>query len=76
MRMHSGSYASLSVCLAICDTRAKVTGPKIISATVQLRVIKFGQNINVDDLKVYLEGQGHRSKVKVTRLKNVISCLI
>ena len=31
--------------------------------------MKFGQNMEVDDPNVDLEGQGHRSKVKVTRSK-------
>ena len=31
--------------------------------------MKFGQNMDVDDPNVDLEGQGHRSKVKVTRSK-------
>ena len=31
--------------------------------------MKLGQNMDVDDLNVYLEGQGHRSKVKVIRSK-------
>ncbi len=35
--------------------------------------MKFGQHIDVDDPKVDLDGQGHRSKVKVTRSKNIIS---
>ena len=35
-------------------------------------VTKFGQDMGVGDPKVDLEGQGHRSKVKVTRSKNVI----
>ncbi len=34
--------------------------------------MKFGQHMDVNDPKVDLEGQGHRSKVKVTRSKNVI----
>ncbi len=29
--------------------------------------MKFGQGMDVDDPKVDLKGQGHRSKVKVTR---------
>ncbi len=32
----------------------------------------FGQIVDVDDPKVDPEGQGHRSKVTVTRSKNVI----
>ncbi len=31
--------------------------------------MKFCQNMDVDDSNVDLEGQGHRSKVKVTRSK-------
>ena len=31
--------------------------------------MKFGQNMDMGDLKVDTDGQGHRSKVKVTRLK-------
>ena len=31
--------------------------------------MKFGQHVDVDDPKVDLEGQGRRSKVKVTRSK-------
>ncbi len=31
--------------------------------------MKFGQHMDVDDPKDDLEGQGHRSKVKVTRSK-------
>ena len=34
------------------------------------RVSRFGQSMDVDDLKVDLEGQGRRSKVHVTNLKN------
>ncbi len=34
------------------------------------RVMKCGRCINVDELEFDLEGQGHRSKVKVTRSKN------
>ena len=35
--------------------------------------LKFGQDMHMDDLEVDPEGQGHRSKVKVIRSKNVIS---
>ncbi len=38
-----------------------------ISKTVGPRVTKFGKGMDVDDPKVDLEGQGYRSKVKVTR---------
>ena len=34
--------------------------------------MKFGQNIDMDDLKVDPEIQGHRTKLKVTRSENVI----
>ncbi len=36
------------------------------------RGMTFGQIMDVDDPKVDLEGQAHRSNVKVTRSKNVI----
>ncbi len=35
--------------------------------------MKFSQDMDRDDPKVDFEGQGHRSKVKVIRIKNVIS---
>ncbi len=34
-------------------------------------VTKFGQDMDVGDPKVDPDGQGHRSKVKVTRSQNV-----
>ncbi len=38
---------------------------------------KFGGGVDLDNISDGFEGQGHRSKVKVTRLKNVIfSCII
>ncbi len=43
-----------------------------ISKSIVPRVMKFGRGIDLDDLMVYLEGQGHRSKAKVSRSKNVI----
>ena len=39
-------------------------------------ILKFGQGMDMDDLEVDPVGQGHRSNVKVTRSKNVISGLI
>ncbi len=33
----------------------------------------FGTGIGLDDILDELDGQGHRSKVKVTKVKNVIS---
>ncbi len=54
-----GSYASLSVCMV-------VTGPKVLEKNIfkdiAARVMKFGQGIDVDDVKVDLEGQGHQVK--------------
>ncbi len=76
----------LSVCLSVC---LSVTGQKLldinyknywtiihISKSIAPRFMKFGQGMDVDDAWVDLEGQGRRSKVKVTKLKNVISALI
>ncbi len=37
--------------------------------------MKFGQSMYVDDPKVDPEGQGHRSKVKVTRSKKCCRCV-
>ncbi len=34
--------------------------------------LKIGTGIGTDDLSDKFDGQGHRSKVKVARLKNVI----
>ena len=69
-----GSYASLSVCLSVCEKNAwKLIH---ISETVRPRVTKFGKGMDVDDPKDDLEGQGHRSKVKVTKSKNITSGLV
>ncbi len=38
--------------------------------------MKFSQNMDVDDPKVDLEDHDHRSKIKVTRSKNIILGLI
>ncbi len=56
-----GLYASF---LSVCLTKNH------ISATVQLRVLEFGQNIDVDEPNVDIEGQGHRSK-KVKKKKTL-----
>ena len=62
------SYAALSVCLDVCDvTKIHIWGK------AWHMFLKFGQDMHMDDLEVDPEGQGHRSKVKVTRSKNVIS---
>ena len=43
-----------------------VTGPKVLEKNIfkdiAARVMKFGQGIDVDDVKVDLEGQGQRSR--------------
>ncbi len=64
MLMHGGL-------LCIAFRLSVVTGPKFRMASIsgtkdELRVMKFGHNIDVDDPKADLEGQGHTSKVKVT----------
>ncbi len=66
-----GSYASLSVCdLTKVHIGPKFTGIKShIMGTVQVRVTKFGQSMEVDDLNVDLEGQGYRSNAKVIMSK-------
>ncbi len=35
--------------------------------------MKFGMGMDLDAIEVDLEGQGHRSKNKVTMVKNMIS---
>ncbi len=57
-----GSYASLSVCLSVLWTRPKVEKIIHISRSIVVRGMKFGQRVDVDDLKVDLEGQGQRSR--------------
>ncbi len=47
-----------------------------IAKSIAPRAMKFGQGMARDDPKVDLDGQGHRSKVKVTRSEIVILGLI
>ena len=61
-----GSYASLSVCLSSLDQNSDLIVIHI-SKSIAPRVMKFGERTYVNDHKVILEGQGHRSKVKVRR---------
>ncbi len=73
--LHGGliPYASLSFCPSLRLWLAKNSWTIIhISRTTAPRVMKFGQNMEVGDPKVDLEGQGHRSKIRVIRSKNVI----
>ncbi len=39
------------------------------SCSIRLRLMQFGMEVNLDNTKVDLEGQGHRSKVGVMRSK-------
>ncbi len=48
---------------SVCSTFAHISG------TIDLWVMKFGQNMDVDDPKEDLQGQCHGSKVKITRSK-------
>ncbi len=68
-----GSYASLSVHMSV--VRKKNTRKNSYVKSIVPRGVRFGQSMDVDDPKVDLKGQGDRSKVKVTRSKNVISGL-
>ena len=56
-----------SVCLSSLDQNSDLT---IIhnSKSIAPRVMKFGHVMDVGDLNLCLEGQGHRSNVKVTRV--------
>ena len=71
-----GSYASLCVCPSICDWTEIHWTIILIAKSIARRVVKFGQGMTRDDPKVDLEGQSHRSKVKVTRSEIVILGLI
>ena len=59
--------------LCVLWTRPKVEKLIHISITIVASSMRFGQIMDFDDPKVDLEAQGHRSKVKVTRSKNMIS---
>ncbi len=50
----------------------KCTRKNHISKSIVPRVMKLGVEIDLDDLSSDLEGQGHGSKVKVNRSRNVI----
>ena len=70
--MHSGL---LCITMRLSGTRylTKIDWTIIhTSPSIVARVMKFGVGMYVDALWVGLEGQGHGSKVKVTRSKNVI----
>ncbi len=73
--MHGGLLC-IALRLSVCDWTEIHWTIIHISKSIASRVMKFGQGMDVDDSKVDLEGQGHRSKVKVTRSKNVITGLI
>ncbi len=52
--------------LSVCDL-TKIDLTKIrISTRVEARVMRFGMEMHMDAIWVDLEGQGHRSEVKVT----------
>ncbi len=53
-----------SVCLSVSE--------RSHGRTIGDRNLKFGQRIDLDNISDEFEGQGHRSKVKVAMLKNVI----
>ena len=68
-----GGLICIAFCLSVLWTRPKVEKIIHISISMVARGMNFGQNMDVGHPKVCLEGQGHRSKFKVTRSKNVIS---
>ncbi len=73
--MHCGLLCialRLSVCPSVCDWTEIHLTIIHISKTVAVRGMKFDQNMHVGDPKDDLEGQGHRSTVRVTRSKNAI----
>ncbi len=69
--MHHFLYVWMDGWMYVCDvTKIHIWG------TAGHMALKFGQGMGINNLEVDVEGQGHRSKVKVTRSKNVISGLI
>ncbi len=75
--MHGGLLCvalRLSVCPSVCPLEKNSLEKKHISETFSHRVMKFGQNMDVDDPNVDLEGQGHGSRSPGQ--KNIISDLI
>ncbi len=65
--MHS-RLLYIAFCLSVRPSVKKMPGYHI-SDTVWPRVTKFGKDMDVDDPKVYSEGQGHTSQIKVTDKK-------
>ena len=77
--MHGGLVCialRLSVCLSVCDWTEIHCTIIPITKSIAPRAIKFGQDMASYDPKVDLEGQGHRSKVKVTGSEIMILGLI
>ncbi len=68
MPMH-GELLCVALRLSVCPLEKKSLEKNHISKTIDHRVMKFGQNMDMDDSNVDLEGQGHRSNAKVTRSK-------
>ena len=64
--MHGGLLC-IALRLSVCYWTKNVS--KSISKSIAHRVMKFDLMMKVDDPKVNLKGQGHESKVKVTRSK-------
>ncbi len=62
----------LTVCPSVCDWTEIYWTIIHIAKNIAPRATKFGQGVARDDPKVDLEGQGHSSKVKVTRSEIVI----
>ncbi len=70
-RLHRWAHMHrfLSVCLWLDQNSWTIIH---ISKSIAPRVMRFGQGMGVGDPEVDLKGQDHGSKVKVTRLKNMI----
>ena len=52
------------VCVLVCEHSYGWTDRRTVR--------KFGTGVDLDDISDEFDGQGHRSKVKVIQLKNVI----
>ncbi len=67
-RVSGRGYKIGPVCLCVCVSVCLCVCQLLSSLTTE----KFGARVDHDYISDEFEGQGHRSKVKVTMLKNVI----
>ena len=61
-------FSVLSVCPSVC---VSVSACTIATKTIGLTDLKIGIHVYLDNISDKFEGEGHGSKVKVTKVKNV-----